>query len=231
MKRFYKQATAVEADSGWAIQLDGRPVRTPARAALVLPTAALGEAMTQEWEGQGDDIDPASMPLTGIANAAIDHVMLHPAAFAAPIAAYGTSDLLCYRADVPEPLVARQADQWQPLLDWAQTHYGVAFRVTSGIVHVAQPPETVTRLADAVNALSPFMLAPLSSLVSMSGSLVIGLAVVERAFPVAQLWQAAELDEIWQAELWGDDDQALIRRAQRHEEFMMLARFAELVGV
>lgn len=107
----------------------------------------------------------------------------------------------------------------------------MAFRVTSGIVHVAQPPETVTRLADAVNALSPFMLAPLSSLVSMSGSLVIGLAVVERAFPVAQLWQAAELDEIWQAELWGDDDQALIRRAQRHEEFMMLARFAELVGV
>lgn len=228
MKRFYKEATAVETEGGWGIALDGRPVRTPARALLMLPNAALAQAVAQEWGSQGDEIDPAAMTMTGIANAAIDHVMPDPAAFAAPIAAYGESDLLCYRADAPEPLVSRQAEQWQPLLDWAEARYGVAFRVTSGIVHVAQPPKTVARLAEAVNALGPFLLAPISPLVSMSGSLVIGLAAVERAFPLAQLWQAAELDEIWQAELWGDDDQALVRRAQRHEEFMMLARFAEL---
>lgn len=228
MKRFYKEATAVTADGGWSILLDGRPVRTPARAALILPNGALGSAVAQEWEAQGEEIDPASMPLTGIANAAIDHVMPDPAAFAAPIAAYGESDLTCYRADAPEPLIARQAEQWQPLIDWAQARYDVSFRVTSGIVHVSQPPETVARLGEAVRALDPFLLAPLSPLVSMSGSLIIGLAAVERAFPLAQLWQAAELDELWQAELWGDDDQALLRRAQRHEAFMAAAGFAEM---
>lgn len=230
MKRFYKAATAVAADGGWSILLDGRPVRTPARALLVLPTAALGSAVAQEWACQGEDIDPASMAMTGIANAAIDHVMPDPGAFSAPIAAYGESDLTCYRADGPEPLVVRQAEQWQPLIDWAQARYDVIFRVTSSIVHVPQPTETVARLGEAVRALDPFLLAPLSPLVSMSGSLIIGLAVLERAFPVAQLWQAAELDELWQAEQWGDDDQALLRRAQRHEAFMAAAGFAEMAG-
>jgi chaperone required for assembly of F1-ATPase len=230
MKRFYKEATAVEADGGWSILLDGRPVRTPARALLVLPTAALGNAVAQEWASQGEEIDPAAMTMTGIANAAIDHVMPDPAAFAAPIAAYGESDLTCYRADGPEPLVARQAEQWQPLIDWAQARYDVSLRVTSGIVHVPQPPETLIRLGEAVRALDPFLLAPLSTLVSMSGSLIIGLAAVERAFPLAQLWQAAELDELWQAEQWGDDDQALLRRAQRHEAFMAAAGFAEMAA-
>lgn len=230
MKRFYKEATAVAADGGWSILLDGRPVRTPARALLVLPTATLGNAVAQEWASQGEEIDPAAMTMTGIANAAIDHVMPDPAAFAAPIAAYGESDLTCYRADAPEPLIARQAEQWQPLIDWAKARYDVSFRVTSGIVHVSQPPETVARLGEAVRVLDPFLLAPLSPLVSMSGSLVIGLAVLERAFLVAQLWQAAELDELWQAEQWGDDDQALLRRAQRHEAFMAAAGFAEMAG-
>ncbi len=230
MKRFYKEATAVAADGGWSILLDGRPVRTPARALLVLPTASLGNAVAQEWAAQGEEIDPAAMTMTGIANAAIDHVMPDPAAFAAPIAAYGESDLTCYRADGPEPLVARQAEQWQPLIDWAQARYDISFRVTSGIVHVPQPPETVARLGEAVRALDPFLLAPLSTMVSMSGSLIIGLAAVERAFPLAQLWQAAELDELWQAEQWGDDDQALVRRAQRHEAFTAAAGFAEMAA-
>lgn len=230
MKRFYKEATAAEAEGGWHIQLDGRPVRTPARALLVLPTSALGDAVAQEWAAQGEEIDPASMPMTGIANSALDHVTPAPAAFAAPVIAYGESDLLCYRADAPEPLIARQEAAWGPLLDWAETRFGATFTITSGIVHVAQPAETLERMAEAVLALPPFHLAPLSTLVTMSGSLVIGLAAVERAFPPQQLWQAAELDELWQAEQWGDDDQALARRAKRHGEFMTTARFAELAA-
>ncbi|MFO1261149.1 MAG: ATP12 family protein [Sphingomonadaceae bacterium] len=230
MKRFYKEATATEADGGWQILLDGRPVRTPARALLILPNAALGEAVAQEWAAQGEEIDPASMPMTGIANAALDHVTPDPAAFAAPIIAYGESDLLCYRAEGPEVLVQRQEAAWSPLLGWAEAHYGAHFAVTSGILHVAQPQETLKRMAEAVLALPPFLLAPLSTLVTMSGSLIIGLAAVERAFPLQELWQAAELDELWQAEQWGDDDQALKRRAQRHEEFMTVARFADLAA-
>ncbi len=230
MKRFYKEASATEADGGWQILLDGRPVRTPARALLMLPNAALGEAVAHEWAAQDEEIDPASMPMTGIANAALDHVTPDPAAFAAPIIAYGESDLLCYRAEGPEPLTARQEAAWSPLLGWAEAHYGAKFTVTSGILHVAQPQETLERMAEAVLALPPFLLAPLSTLVTMSGSLIIGLAAVERAFPLQELWQAAELDELWQAEQWGDDDQALTRRAQRHEEFMTVARFAELAA-
>ncbi len=229
MKRFYKEAASVPANGGgYGIALDGRPVKTPARAPLVLPTARLAEAVVQEWADQGEEIDPASMPTTGFANAAIDRIAPDPASFAEGIAHYGESDLLCYRVDAPPTLAARQAERWQPLLDWARTGYGVAFAVTSGIAHVAQPAATLDALRAAVTAFDPFTLAPLSTLVSLSGSLVIGLAAVERAFPLGTLWQASELDELFQAELWGDDDEALARRALRHEEFARAAAFAEL---
>ena len=229
MKRFYKEAVSVPADGGgYAIVLDGRPVRTPARAPLVLPNARLAEAVVREWAEQGEEIDPAAMPMTGFSNAAIDRIAPDPAAFAEGIALYGESDLLCYRADTPPELADRQAAQWQPLLDWAQARFGIEFLVTCGIAHVAQPAATLARLHAAVNAHDPFALAGLSTLVSLGGSLVIGLAAVERAFPLGALWQAAELDELFQAELWGDDDEALARRALRHEEFVRAATFAEL---
>lgn len=232
MKRFYKEVAAVPADGGgYGITLDGRPVRTPARAPLVLPNARLAEAVVREWTDQGEEIDPASMPMTGFANAAIDRIAPDPADFADGIARYGESDLLCYRADAPPELAARQAAQWQPLLDWAQARFGVDFAVTSGIAHVAQPVATLDALRAAVTAFDPFTLAALSTLVSLSGSLVIGLAAVERTFPLGALWQASELDELFQAELWGDDDEALARRALRHEEFVRAATFAELTGV
>ena len=231
MKRFYKEAAAVPADGGgYGITLDGRPVRTPARAPLVLPNARLAEAVVQEWAGQGEEIDPASMPTTGFANAAIDRIAPDPATFAAGIARYGESDLLCYRVDAPPDLAARQAAQWQPLLDWARARFGVDFAVTCGIAHVAQPTLTLDTLRGAVQTHDPFTLAALSTLVSLSGSLVIGLAAVERAFPLRALWQAAELDELFQAEHWGDDDEALARRVLRHEEFVRAATFAELAG-
>ncbi len=228
MKRFYNEVGVVAGENGHGIMLDGRPVHTPARAPLALPNAALAEAIAEEWRAQGEEIDPGSMPMTGMANAAIDHVMPDPAAFAAPIAAYGESDLLCYRADAPDALVARQAAAWQPLLDWAEAQYAVRFAVTDGITHVAQAEETLERLRAAVAELDAYTLAALSTLVTISGSLVIGLAAVECAFPVAQLWQAAELDELWQAEQWGDDDEALARRAKRHHDFAVAARFEEL---
>lgn len=228
MKRFYTKAAAAPCEGGHGIVLDGRPVRTPARALLAVPNAAMAEAIVAEWAAQGEDIDPASMPMTGMANAAIDQIAPDTAAFSATISVYGESDMLCYRADGPDTLVARQAEQWQPLLDWAARHYGVEFAVTQGILHTAQPPETLARLTAAAAAHCPFTLAALSKLVPISGSLVIGLAAVEQAFPIAQLWQAAELDELWQAEQWGDDDEALARRTLRHAEFVMAAEFAGL---
>ena len=228
MKRFYREVAAVPGEGGHGITLDGRAVRTPARAPLLLPNAALAEAVAGDWRAQGEDIDPASMPMTGLANAAIDRVAPDARGFAATVAVYGESDLLCYRADGPEELVARQTEQWQPLLDWAAERHGVDFAVTSGVVYVGQPETTLARLRAVVESLDPFALAALSKMVSLSGSLVIGLAALERAFPVAQLWQAAELDDLFQAEQWGDDDEALARRAKRHDEFAMAARFAEL---
>lgn len=228
MKRFYKEAATTPCEDGHGIVLDGRPVRTPARALLAVPNIAMAEAIVAEWAAQGEDIDPSSMPMTGMANAALDKIKPDTTAFAASISAYGESDMLCYRADTPDTLVARQAEQWQPLLDWARAFYGIEFMVTKGILHVAQPDATLARLHNATAAHCPFTLAALAKLVPISGSLVIGLAVVENAFPLAQLWQAAELDELWQAEQWGDDDEALARRAGRHADFMTAAEFAEL---
>ncbi|MPT48513.1 MAG: ATPase [Sphingobium sp.] len=229
MKRFYKEVSTVALGDGHHIHLDGRPVRTPARMALALPNAALAEAIAQEWRDQGEKIDPASMPITGLANAAIDQIAPNPTAFAETISVYGESDLLCYRADTPSELVAHQAKTWQPLLDWASARYDISFTVTSGIIHVAQSPATLARLREIVGAQDAFTMAALSPLVSLSGSLVISLAVIENAFERDALWQAAELDEIWQAAQWGEDDEATARRAIREAEFHRTARFADLV--
>lgn len=228
MKRFYKEAAAVAENGGWAVRLDGRPVRTPSRALLALPTRAMGDAVAAEWAGQGEEIDPRSMPFTGFANAAIDQIGPDRPGFAAGLAAYGESDLLCYRADSPAELIARQAEVWDPLLDWARKRYDIAFRVTAGVVHVAQPPETIVRLSTAVQAFDPFMLAGLSTLVTLSGSLICGLAVVEKAFDPEAIWTVAEIDEIWQAEQWGDDGEAAVRREARAEEFIVASQFCAL---
>jgi chaperone required for assembly of F1-ATPase len=225
MKRFYKAVTVVADEMRYNVQLDGRPVRTPARALLALPTRALATAVAAEWEAQGEEIDPASMVMTGLANAAIDRIAADKASFVTGIAAYGESDLLCYRAEAPAPLVERQAREWQPLLDWAGARYDISFAVTAGIIHSPQSPSTLRILGKAVESCDCFTLAGLSTLVSLSGSLVIGLAAVEQAFPLDQLWRASELDEYWQAELWGDDADAAARRDRRGAEFAQAAAF------
>ncbi|MDO7834495.1 ATP12 family protein [Sphingobium sp. HBC34] len=228
MKRFYSDVTIVPAETGFAIQLDGRPVRTPARALLVLPTPALAQAVAAEWQAQGDMIDPAAMPMTGLANAAIDHVVPNQAGFAADVARYGQSDLLCYRAHGPDTLVARQAAAWDALLDWARARYDVAFAVTQGIIPVPQPAETLARLEAAVAALDPFTLCGLSTVVTLSGSLVCGLALVEGGHDRDRLWQAAEIDEAWQVEQWGEDAEAAARAARRAADFATAATFCAL---
>lgn len=228
MKRFYDAVTIVPAAAGWEIALDGRPVRTPARAPLKLPTHALAQAVAAEWQGQGERVDPASMPLTGLANAAIDHVATNVPGFAATVARYGESDLLCYRADGPAALVARQAAAWNPLLDWARARYDIAFAVTQGVLPVPQPPATLERLGAVVGALDPFVLVGLSTLVTISGSLVCGLAIVDGGQDVERIWHAADIDDAWQVEQWGEDAEATARTAGRRAEFAMAGAFCAM---
>jgi chaperone required for assembly of F1-ATPase len=227
VRRFYKDVN-VTAERG--ITLDGRPVRTPAKAPLLLPTAAMADAVAEEWRAQGDKIDPRSMPVTGLANAAIDRVAPDPASFAATLAIFAESELLCYRAEEPEPLVSRQAKEWDPMLAWARAHYDVGFRIVAGIMHQPQPAETLLRLGDAVAARSAFELAALNPLVTISGSLVLALAVLEREMDANTAFATAHLDELWQAEQWGDDDFAIKARAEHHRDFVAAARFLELLG-
>jgi chaperone required for assembly of F1-ATPase len=229
MKRFYKLAEAVPSAGGVAILLDARPVKTPGRHPLLVPTEELAEAIAAEWNGQGEDIDPRSMPLTGLANAAIDRVLPDPGAFARGIAAYGETDLLCYRAEGPRPLVERQSERWDPLLAWACKRYGIEFRTVTGVIHQPQPPATVEQLGAATAARDPFRLAGLSPLVTVSGSLVIALALAEGAIGLEEGWAAATLDEAWQAEQWGEDPLAAAAIAARRQDFDAAYRFLTLL--
>jgi chaperone required for assembly of F1-ATPase len=170
------------------------------------------------------------MPLTGLANAAIDRVAPDPAGFAAGLAQYGESDLLCYRAEGPAPLVARQAEHWDPLLGWARRRYDVELKVAQGVIHQPQPPATVARLARAVAARSVFELAGLSPLVTVSGSLVIALAVAEAEIDLDAAWAAATVDDQWQTEKWGEDKEAALALANRRRDFEAGALFLQLLG-
>lgn len=226
MKRFWKEVAVVDG----AIQLDGRPVRTPGRAALALPSPALAEAVADEWRAVGETIDPRAMPLTGLANAAIDRIAPEPAAFAAGLAKYGESDLLCYRAAEPPELAARQAAAWNPPLDWAEGQYGVTFEITQGVMPAAQPPATLVRLAEAVAAFDAFRLAALSPVVTVTGSLVLGLALAAGAMDADAVWHAAQIDDAWQEEQWGTDLLAEQARAAHRFDFDAGARMLGLLG-
>jgi chaperone required for assembly of F1-ATPase len=225
VKRFWKDVT-VEAG---AILLDGRGVRTPAREPLILATPALADAVAEEWRAVGTEIDPRVMPLTGYANAAIDKIAPNTAIFAAGLASYGETDLLCYRAENPPELAVRQGEIWNPLLDWARARYDIAFLVTAGIVHRAQPPETLARLSAAIAARSPFELAALSPVVTIGGSLVVALMLAEAAITADAAFDATHLDELWQAELWGEEWMAADARALRRADFVNSARMLALL--
>ena len=229
MKRFYTQAEASPVEGGWQIMLDGRPVKTPGRQDLVVPSERLGQAIAGEWQAQGDEVNPRAMPLTGLANAAIDRVTPDPASFARGLARYGEGDLLCYRAEGPEALAARQILLWDPLLAWARRRFDVDFETACGVIHRPQHQETIDRLARAVAARDAFALAALSPLVTVSGSLVIGLALTEAAIDPDTAWAAAKLDEQWQIEQWGEDAEALAMLASRRRDFEAGFRFLNLL--
>ena len=230
MKRFWKVAEAAREEGGWGIRLDGRPLRTPARAPLLVPGEALADAIAAEWTGAGEAVEPRAMPLTGLANAAIDRVAPDPRAFAAGLATYGQGDLACYRAEGPAALVERQSARWDALLAWARRRFDVDFTVTKGVLPVAQPEATVQRLGHAVGALDPFRLAGLSPLVTIGGSLVAALAVLEGALGLEAAWEAVTVDEQWQLDQWGSDSEAELALANRRSDFSAAARFLELLN-
>ena len=229
MKRFWTCAEAVSGEDGWAVLLDGKPLRTPGREPLAVPSAALANAIAAEWEAIEDKVDPGAMPLTGLANAGIDRVLADQPAFAAGLARYAEGDLACYRAGSPGELVRRQAASWDPLLAWARRRFDVDFAVTHGVMHVDQPSATVQRLGHAVASLDPFRLAALSPLVTIGGSLIAALAVLERALTPEAAWHAVIVDERWQLDQWGSDSEAEKALENRRRDFLAAARFLDLL--
>lgn len=229
MKRFYKEVTLDENHRGYAILLDGKPVKTPMRRALSLPNAKMADAVKSEWDAQGEKIDPASMVITGFANAAIDRVADDRATFIQNIAAYGESDLLCYRADSPDPLVERQMREWQPWLDWAEQKYDAPLIVVSGIMHKQQPAASLLNLRHVAEGMNDFQLSAMAKMTHISGSLVLCLALFEGEAVIDDIWPALCLDELWQEEQWGADSFAQKHRDDRYADFKAAFDFLKLL--
>lgn len=229
-KRFWKEAKAEACDGGFTVRLDARAVKTPAKSPLVVPTLAMAEAIAEEWDAQQGLVKPDTMPVTRAANSAIDKVAVQFDEVAGLLAAYGESDLLCYRAERPVELVARQAVVWDPLIEWCATELSAPLTVTAGVVHVTQPAESVRHLAQAVRAFSPFHLAAVHDLIAISGSLVLALAVTRGRISVDEAWELSRIDESWQNEQWGVDEDAAVLEAFKREALHAAARFYALCG-
>ena len=224
-KRFWKDTSVVEAGDGFTVHLDGRKLRTPVKSELIVPTRKMAKAIAAEWEAQGEKVDPLTMPVTRSANAAIDKVAPMHAEVSDLVAAYGGTDLLCYRAESPSELVARQNAAWDPLLEWAAETLAAPLKSGVGIVHVAQDEAVLAALGRRVAEQDAFQLAAFHDLVGMSGSLIIGFATIHKVLPVAELWRRSRIDEDWQIEHWGDDDEEITTSAGKRAGFEHAARF------
>ncbi len=224
-KRFWKQAQTEECDGGFTVKLDGRPVRTPAKAPLVVPTPMMADAIAQEWDAQEKLVDPRTMPVTRGANAAIDKVRTQRAEVIALLAEYGDSDLLCYRAAGPEGLIKLQSEGWDPMLDWAADTFGARLFVGEGVMHVTQKPDALDRLTAEVAAFNDFALAGVHDLISLSGSLVLALAVTKNAIAVEDAWALSRIDEHWQIAQWGEDEEAAAAELTKKTAFLDAERF------
>ena len=229
-QRFWTAAVAEPCDGGFAVRLDARAVRTPAKAAMVLPTLAMAQAIAVEWDAQTGIVTPATMPCTRAANSAIDKITPQFDEVAGLLAAYGATDLLCYRATGPDALIQRQAAAWDPVLAWAATALGAPLTATAGVMHLAQPQASLDALTAEVRVLTPFQMAAFHDLVAISGSLVLALAVTHRHLSVDKAWHLSRIDESWQAELWGLDEDAAAQEALRRAAFLQADRFFGLCG-
>ena len=228
MKRFYKAVTVAAEADGFRVLLDGRGLRTVGGRAQIVPTAPLAEALAAEWAGQGADIDRAGFMLRDLTDYAIDVVTAGKPGVIDELVPYGETDTLCYRAEPDEALGVRQRAVWEPLLTAAEARWGVRFVRVAGVIHKPQPPETLARLRDELTRLDAFTLAALRTTAALAASLTLGLVALDRGADVDGIWDAANLEEDWQAELWGKDAEALERRALRHLAFKAAARFAAL---
>lgn len=228
LRRFWTDVDVRAEDGGHAVHLDGRPVRTPYRAPLVAPTPALAEAVAEEWRAQQDEVRPETMPFTRALNSALDKVAPDPAAVARVLADYAGTDLVCYRATHPAELVARQAEVWDPYLDWTARTYGATLRPVFGIMPEDQDAVALALLSKAVHRYDPMALTALYEVVTLTGSLVLGLAGLSGFRDAASLWHAARLDELWQIEQWGADDEAEAVAEARRAAIEQALRFYAL---
>jgi chaperone required for assembly of F1-ATPase len=226
MKRFYKDVSVAPTQGGFAVLLDGKPVKTPGRNPLLLPTEQLAQAVAAEWRAQDETINAAAMPLLRLANTVIDGIGAHRDSVIAAILRFGENDLLCYRAHQPPDLAARQADGWDPMLDWARQRLGANMRIVDGLNHVDQTPDALAALREAMHHYDAFTLGGLHVIASVTGSLVLALAVVEGATSSVHAFQLSRIDEIYQAEKWGADAEAGKRTAALAHE---LDKAAELI--
>jgi chaperone required for assembly of F1-ATPase len=227
-KRFYKDVTIKNEEGGAAsLLLDGKPVRTPSRAHLVFPTRALAEAATDEWRAQQERIDPSTMPLTKLANSAIDGVRGHEQAVIDDILKYAGTDLLCYRAEGPKTLVASQTKHWDPVLAWAKATLDAPLNLAEGVVHVGQPQASLDRVRHALQGLDVFSLAAMHVMTTLTGSALLPLALLRGRLTPEQAWQAAHVDENFQISQWGEDAEAAHRRANSRRDFDAAARVLE----
>ena len=229
MKRFYKTVAVKPVEAGYAVQLDDKPLRTPTKAPLTLPSRALAEAMAAEWRGQGEELRLDDLPLTRLASTAIDLVMPRRPEVVAEVARYAGTDLVCYRAGHPPELAARQHEAWQPLIDWATLRYDAPLEVTAGIVPIAQAPTSLRALTAAVEAYAPLELAALHMATAACGSLVVALALLEGRLDVDDAFAAAQLDETFEIEQWGEDAEQMQRRAALKDDMALAHRFVALL--
>lgn len=229
MKRFYKDVTTGATEGGYGIFLDGKSLKTPAKQTLIVASAALADALAEEWAAQGDTIEPASMQMMQLVSTAIDRMALTRAQVTGHVVGFGESDLLCYRTEAPMDLAALQAERWQPWLDWAAEKLNARLGVTVGVTPVVQDPDSLAALRQRVESYDDWTLTALQSLAPCLGSLVLALAVVEEALSAEEAFELARLDENFQNELWGVDDEAKIRTAGLRTEIMAAARMLDLI--
>jgi chaperone required for assembly of F1-ATPase len=227
-KRFYSAVSVEKGPAGYGVLLDGRPVKTPARRTLAAPTEALAQALADEWEAQREVVDPAAMPLTRLANSIIDGVADAPAAVRAEVAKFMGSDLVCYRAGNPDGLVARQMQHWNPIIAWARDALGARFVLGEGVMFVAQPEEALAAAARAIPD-DPWRLGAVNAITTLTGSALIALAVAQGHLSADDAWAATHVDEDWNMQQWGRDEQALERRAAREAEMKAAARVLALL--